>query len=91
MRVRPPAGGATHGNPPHVLAGMTMETLMKIEDWLLEILACPKCHAPLRVDDAASELVCTGADCGLAYPVRDDIPVLLIDEARDPAADSVRE
>jgi uncharacterized protein YbaR (Trm112 family) len=73
------------------LGAMTMETLMKIEDWLLEILACPKCHAPLRVDDAASELVCTGADCGLAYPVRDDIPVLLIDEARDPAAGSVRE
>jgi len=59
---------------------------MKIDDWLLEILACPRCHAPLRVDEAASELVCTGADCGLAYPVRDDIPVLLIDEARDPAA-----
>jgi uncharacterized protein YbaR (Trm112 family) len=59
---------------------------MKIDSWLLEILACPKCHSPLRADDAASELVCTGADCGLAYPVRDDIPVLLIDEARDPAA-----
>ena len=58
---------------------------VKIDDWLLEILACPKCHAPLRVDDPASELVCTGADCGLAYPVRDDIPVLLVDEARDPA------
>jgi uncharacterized protein len=60
--------------------------VMKIDDWLLEILACPKCHAPLRVDEEASELVCTGADCGLAYPVRDDIPVLLIDEARDPSA-----
>jgi uncharacterized protein YbaR (Trm112 family) len=59
---------------------------MKIDSWVLEVLACPKCHSPLRADDAASELVCTGADCGLAYPVRDDIPVLLIDEARDPAA-----
>lgn len=59
---------------------------MKIDDWLLEILACPKCHAPLRVDDEAGELVCTGGDCGLAYPVRDDIPVLLVSEARDPAA-----
>jgi uncharacterized protein len=58
---------------------------MKIDSWLLEVLACPKCHSPLRADDAASELVCTGADCGLAYPVRDDIPVLLIDEARDPS------
>jgi uncharacterized protein len=51
---------------------------------LLEILACPDCHASLRVDDAASELVCTG--CGLAYPVRDDIPVLLVDEARRPGS-----
>ena len=59
---------------------------VKIDDWLLDILACPKCHAPLRVDEQASELVCTLAECGLAYPVRDDIPVLLVDEARDPAA-----
>ena len=64
---------------------------MKIDDWLLEILACPKCHAPLRVDEAANELVCTGESCGLAYTVRDDIPVLLIDEARDPAAEAGRE
>lgn len=61
---------------------------MKIDDWLLEILACPKCHAPLRADTAADELACTGPDCGLAYPVRDDIPVLLIDEARAPAGSS---
>lgn len=54
---------------------------MNIDDWLLEILACPKCRSSLRPDEAASELVCTG--CGLAYPVRDDIPVLLIDEARE--------
>ena len=58
---------------------------VKIDDWLLEILVCPKCHSPVRVDEEASELVCTGADCGLAYPVRDDIPVMLVDEARDPA------
>ena len=57
---------------------------MKIDDWLLEILACPACHSPLREDDAASELVCTNAECALAYPVRDDIPVLLVDEARRP-------
>ncbi len=57
---------------------------MKIDDWLLEILACPACHAPLREDDAARELVCTNSECALAYPVRDDIPVLLVDEARRP-------
>jgi uncharacterized protein YbaR (Trm112 family) len=54
---------------------------MNIDDWVLEILACPKCRAELRPDDAAEELVCTG--CGLAYPVRDDILVLLLDEARE--------
>lgn len=59
---------------------------MKIDDWLLDILACPKCKSPLRPDASASELVCTGKDCGLAYPVRDDIPVLLVDEARQPTA-----
>ena len=57
---------------------------MRIDSWLLDILACPECHAPLRVDEDASELVCTSATCGLAYPVRDDIPVLLVEEARRP-------
>ena len=57
---------------------------MNLDPALLEILACPDCHAPLRQDDAAGELVCTG--CGLAYPVRDDIPVLLVDEARRPGS-----
>jgi uncharacterized protein YbaR (Trm112 family) len=56
---------------------------MKLDPALLEILACPQCRSTLRVDEAASELVCTG--CGLAYPVRDDIPVLLIEQARTPS------
>ena len=55
---------------------------MDIEDWVLEIIVCPKCRSELRADDAKSELDCTG--CGLIYPVRDNIPVLLIDEARQP-------
>ena len=59
---------------------------MNIDDWLLEILACPNCRSPLRADREASELVCTNAECGLAYPVRDDIPVLLVSEARSPQA-----
>jgi uncharacterized protein len=66
---------------------------MPLEAGLLEILACPACHAPLResdggptdAEDALKELVCTADDCGLAYPIRDDIPVLLVDEARQPA------
>ncbi|SDN85094.1 Trm112 family protein [Actinacidiphila guanduensis] len=56
-----------------------------VEPSLLEILACPACHAPLREDTAENELVCTSDTCGLAYPVRDEIPVLLVDEARRPA------
>lgn len=52
----------------------------KIDDWLLEILACPESKAPLRYDAETDELVCD--ESGLAYPVRDGIPVLLVDEAR---------
>ncbi|WP_110946272.1 Trm112 family protein [Streptomyces avicenniae] len=51
-----------------------------VEAALLEILACPVCHAPLRED--GEELVCTSDTCALAYPVQDGIPVLLEDEAR---------
>ena len=58
---------------------------MKLDDWLLDILACPNCHGALRPDEGTSELICTG-ECGKAYPVRDDIPVLLVDEARDTKA-----
>lgn len=55
-----------------------------VEASLLEILACPACHTALREDVDASELICISDSCGLAYPVRDDIPVLLVDEARRP-------
>ena len=54
---------------------------------LLDILACPNCHGSLAVDHDRDELVCLAADCGLAYPVRQGIPVLLIDEARRPGPD----
>ncbi|MGD9960405.1 MAG: Trm112 family protein [Nocardioides sp.] len=52
---------------------------------LMEIIVCPSCHGALEAGshDGTDELVCTG--CGLAYPVRDDIPVLLVDEARRPS------
>ncbi|WGX98485.1 Trm112 family protein [Nocardioides sp. L-11A] len=54
---------------------------------LLAIIVCPSCKGELAVTPAAAgdgvELVCQG--CGLAYPVRDGIPVLLVDEARKPA------
>ncbi|OLT28213.1 hypothetical protein BJF83_01800 [Nocardiopsis sp. CNR-923] len=52
----------------------------KIDGWLLDILACPQSQAPLRHDPETDELVCD--ESGLAYPIRDGIPVLLVDEAR---------
>lgn len=54
-----------------------------LDPWLLEILVCPACRTRLRVDEPASTLVCTG--CQLVYPVRDGIPVLLVDEALRPS------
>ena len=44
---------------------------------LMDILVCPSCKSGLR--EEADELVCTG--CGLCYPVRDGIPIMLIEEA----------
>jgi uncharacterized protein YbaR (Trm112 family) len=52
---------------------------------LLDIIACPVCKGPLVYRRDAQELVCK-AD-RLAYPVRNDIPVMLVDEARKLAAD----
>jgi len=58
---------------------------MNIDPQLMQIIVCPACHGTLEAHegDGGGELVCTG--CGLAYPVRDDIPVLLVDEARRPS------
>ncbi len=52
---------------------------------LLDILACPVCKGPLVYDKARQELICKGDR--LAYPIRDDIPVMLEDEARQLPAD----
>ena len=52
---------------------------------LLEILVCPLCKSPLLLDVAKHELICK-AD-RLAYPIRDDVPVMLVDEARALGAD----
>lgn len=53
---------------------------MAINKELLDILACPKCKGDLVLTETQDGLIC-GA-CKLCYPVRDDIPVMLIDEAR---------
>ena len=52
---------------------------MPISQELLEILACPKCKGDIHLNASSSGLVCDA--CRLVYPIRDDIPVMLIDEA----------
>lgn len=52
----------------------------EIDPKLLEILVCPLTKVPLRYDSDKQELLSDQA--GLAYPVRDGIPVMLVDEAR---------
>jgi len=51
-----------------------------IDAKLLDILVCPLTKGPLRYDAAAQELISDAA--GLAYPIRDGIPIMLADEAR---------
>lgn len=57
---------------------------------LLDILACPNCHATFAHDPERDELVCTDPGCGLAYPIKDGIPILLIDEGRPTRGDVSR-
>lgn len=54
---------------------------MSLDPWLLERLVCPVTRTPLRYDEAAQELVSQAA--GLAYPIRDGVPVMLVEEARE--------
>ena len=56
-----------------------------VDATLLEILACPLCKGPLYYDKSAQELICKVDR--LAYPIREEIPVMLEDEARSLAAD----
>ena len=46
---------------------------------LLDILVCPKCKGELKLDEEKERLICS--ECKLAYPIKDDIPVMLIEEA----------
>ncbi|HEX6250988.1 MAG TPA: Trm112 family protein [Gemmatimonadaceae bacterium] len=52
---------------------------MAVSEQLLQILACPKCKGELEYREHEQSLICHA--CGLRYPVRDDIPILLVDEA----------
>ena len=52
---------------------------MALSQDLLDILACPKCKGELRLAEKPDGLVCE--TCKLRYPIKDDIPIMLIDEA----------
>ena len=53
---------------------------MAISQELLEILACPKCKGNIYLNDAQNGLICD--HCQLLYEIKDDIPIMLIDEAK---------
>jgi hypothetical protein len=53
---------------------------MTINPELLEILACPKCKGEIHLNEAEDGLVCEA--CRLVYEIRDDIPIMLIEEAK---------
>jgi len=59
-----------------------------ISQALLDILACPACEdrPPVRLDRDAQEIVCDR--CGRRYPIREGIPVMLVDEATIPGDDA---
>ena len=54
---------------------------MAISPELLTIVRCPKCKSEVRIDDKQTRLKCVNPDCCLVYPIRDEIPVMLVEEA----------
>ena len=65
-----------------------MDDPTEIDPKLLEILVCPLTKGPLRYDREAQELI--SEEAGLAYPIRDGIPIMLVDEARQLRDDEQR-
>jgi uncharacterized protein YbaR (Trm112 family) len=54
---------------------------MAVSPDLIEILRCPKCKSKVELKPDNSALKCVNTDCSLVYPIKDDIPVMLIEEA----------
>jgi uncharacterized protein YbaR (Trm112 family) len=55
------------------------EVTMAVKQELLDILACPKCKGDIKLNDTQDGLICD--NCKLLYHIKDDIPIMLIDEA----------
>jgi len=54
---------------------------MPISPELLQILRCPQCRSELQINDEQTRLKCLNSECALVYPIRDEIPVMLVEEA----------
>ena len=65
--------------------GVPLKWMISVDKELLSILVCPVSKAPLDYDNKQQELICNAS--GLAYPIRDGIPVMLESEARRLHAD----
>jgi len=66
--------------PERPQSGNSTKDGVDVDPKLLEILVCPLTKGPLRYDRAAQELI--SDEAALAYPIRDGIPIMLVDEAR---------
>ncbi len=60
----------------------------QVDPKLLELLVCPRTHTPLEYDAEKNELISRAAK--LAYPIRDGIPIMLVEEARELSEDELR-
>ena len=68
--------------PGHRIIGFSDGAPILLDKELLDILACPACRADVRLE--GDRLVCTS--CGKRYPVRDGIPIMLVEEAEPPVS-----
>jgi hypothetical protein len=59
---------------------LPLEVFFMLDQELLQILACPKCKGKLEYREQEQKLVCI--NCRLKYDIKDDIPIMLIDEAQ---------
>lgn len=57
---------------------------MVVDAALIDLLVCPACRGAIEYKDRRHVIICT--ECGRQYPVRDDIPVMLVEEATRPPA-----
>jgi uncharacterized protein len=72
--------GATHPKPGRLRKGYKETTNMAISKDLLDILACPQCKGSIHLNSTQDGLICD--QCRLLYEIRDDIPIMLIEEAK---------